>query len=187
MFGACAYMPKFNTSNPEVCEFLINIATYWIKEFDIDGWRLDVSDEISHDFWRRFRKEVKAVKEECVLIGENWHDANIYLQGDQFDSIMNYAFTKACLDFYAFSKFNAEDFACKLNEILMRNPDQINQMMLNLLDTHDTHRFMTRVNGNQDKLMSALSVTYFFLVHLVFIMVQKMQWRVGMIQIAEDL
>lgn len=162
MFGACAYMPKFNTSNPEVCEFLINIATYWIKEFDIDGWRLDVSDEISHDFWRRFRKEVKAVKEECVLIGENWHDANIYLQGDQFDSIMNYAFTKACLDFYAFSKFNAEDFACKLNEILMRNPDQINQMMLNLLDTHDTHRFMTRVNGNQDKLMSALSVTYFF-------------------------
>ena len=75
---------------------------------------------------------------------------------------MNYAFTKACLDFYAFSKFNAEDFACKLNEILMRNPDQINQMMLNLLDTHDTHRFMTRVNGNQDKLMSALSVTYFF-------------------------
>lgn len=162
MFGACAYMPKFNTSNPEVCEFLIKIATYWIKEFDIDGWRLDVSDEISHAFWRQFRKRVKETKEDCVLIGENWHDANVYLQGDQFDSIMNYSFTKACLDFYAFDEFNAEDFSNKLNEILMRNTDPTNQMMLNLLDTHDTHRFLTRVNGNQDKLMSALAITYFF-------------------------
>lgn len=162
MFGACAYMPKFNTSNPEVCEYLIHIATYWIKEFDIDGWRLDVSDEISHDFWRQFRKAVKAVKTDCILIGENWHDANIYLRGDQFDSIMNYAFTKACLDFYAFNQFHAEDVAHKLNEILMRNTDTTNQMMLNLLDTHDTHRFLTRVNGDKDKLMSALALTYFF-------------------------
>ncbi|MDE7264553.1 MAG: glycoside hydrolase family 13 protein [Anaeroplasmataceae bacterium] len=162
MFGACAYMPKFNTSNPEVCSYLIDIATYWIKHFDIDGWRLDVSDEISHDFWRQFRKEVKSVKEDCVLIGENWHDANIYLRGDQFDSIMNYAFTKACLDFYAFEEFDAQDIAHKLNEILMRNSDVTNQMMLNLLDTHDTHRFLTRVMMDESKLMSALALTYFF-------------------------
>lgn len=162
MFGACAYMPKLNTSNKEVCDYLINIATYWIKEFDIDGWRLDVSDEISHDFWRKFRKEVKMVKADCVLIGENWHDANIYLRGDQFDSIMNYAFTKACLDFYAFDEFHAKEMAEKLNEILMRNTDPTNQMMLNLLDTHDTHRFLTRVGGDENKLMSALALTYFF-------------------------
>lgn len=161
-FAACTYMPKFNTSNPEVCRYLIDIATYWIKEFDIDGWRLDVSDEVSHDFWRQFRKAVKAVKPDCVLIGENWHDANIYLRGDQFDSIMNYAFTKACLDFYAFGEFNAGNLADKLNEILMRNTDTVNDMMLNLLDTHDTHRFLTRVDGNRDKLMSALALTYFF-------------------------
>lgn len=162
MFGACAYMPKLNTSNPEVCNYLLGIATYWIQQFDIDGWRLDVSDEISHDFWRQFRKAVKEVKEDCVLIGENWHDANVYLRGDQFDSIMNYAFTKACLDFYAFHEFNANHMADKLNEILMRNTDTINTMMLNLLDTHDTHRFLTRVEGNQNKLMSALALTYFF-------------------------
>lgn len=161
-FAACEYMPKFNTSNPEVCEFLIDVATYWIKEFDIDGWRLDVSDEISHVFWRQFRKAVKSLKPDCVLIGENWHDANVYLRGDQFDSIMNYAFTKACLDFYAFGEFNAQSIADKLNEILMRNTDTINGMMLNLLDTHDTHRFLTRVNGDRDKLMSALALTYFF-------------------------
>lgn len=162
IFAGCKYMPKFNTSNPEVCDYLIGIATYWIKEFDIDGWRLDVSDEVSHDFWRQFRKAVKAVKPDCVLIGENWHDANVYLRGDQFDSIMNYAFTKACLDFYAFGEFNTQNFADKLNEILMRNTDTVNDMMLNLLDTHDTHRFLTRVCGDENKLMSALALTFFF-------------------------
>lgn len=162
MFGSCAYMPKFNTSNPEVCSYLIQIGVYWIKQFDIDGWRLDVSDEVSHDFWRQFRKAVKAEKASCVLIGENWHDANQYLRGDQFDSIMNYAFTKACLDFYAFNEYTACDLANKLNELLMRNTDITNNMMLNLLDTHDTHRFLTRVEGNKDKLMSALALTYFF-------------------------
>lgn len=161
-FASCEYMPKFNTSNPEVRDFLIGIAAYWIKEFDIDGWRLDVSDEVSHAFWRQFRSAVKAVKPECVLIGENWHDANIYLRGDQFDSIMNYAFTKACLDFYAFGEFGAQNLSDKLNEILMRNTDTVNNMMLNLLDTHDTHRFLTRVNGDKNKLMSALALTYFF-------------------------
>lgn len=161
-FASCKYMPKFNTSNPEVRRYLIDIATYWIKELDIDGWRLDVSDEVSHEFWRQFRKAVKAVKPDCVLIGENWHDANLYLRGDQFDGVMNYAFTKACLDFYAFGEFSAENFADKLNEILMRNTDTVNNMTMNLLDTHDTHRFLTRVNGDKDKLLSALALTYFF-------------------------
>ena len=98
VFAGCEYMPKWNTSNLEVQDYLMDIAIHYIKEFDIDGWRLDVSDEISHDFWRRFRKEVKAAKESAVIIGENWHDASNYLRGDQYDSIMNYAFTKAALD-----------------------------------------------------------------------------------------
>ena len=161
-FASCTYMPKFNTSNPRVREFLIDVAVSWIKEFDIDGWRLDVSDEVSHEFWRQFRRAVKEVKSDCVLLGENWHDANVYLRGDQFDCIMNYAFTKACLDFYAFGTFGAQNFADKLNEILMRNATPVNDMMLNLLDTHDTHRFLTRVNGDKAKLMSALAVNFFF-------------------------
>ena len=93
-FASCNYMPKLNTANPETQEFLLDIAIYWIKEADIDGWRLDVADEVSHEFWRRFRKEVKNVKKDCVIIGENWHDAYPYLMGDQYDSIMNYSFTK---------------------------------------------------------------------------------------------
>ena len=161
-FGSCLYMPKFNTSNDKVCDFLTDIGVYWIRECDIDGWRLDVSDEVSHKFWRKFRNAVKSEKPDCVLIGENWHDANAYLHGDQFDSIMNYAFTKTCLDYYAFEVFDAKQTADKLNELLMRNTDVVNKSMLNLLDSHDTHRFLTRVGGNKNKLMSALALTYFF-------------------------
>lgn len=162
VFAFCNYMPKFNTSHPEVEKFLLDIATYWIKEYDIDGWRLDVSDEVSHDFWRKFRKAVKEIKADCVIIGENWHDANSYLMGDQYDSIMNYAFTKACLDYYAFEKFNGEEFAHKLNHLLTRNTNQVNAMMLNLLDTHDTDRFYTSVGKNKDKLLSAIAVMTIF-------------------------
>lgn len=158
VFGFSSYMPKFNTSNKAVQEFLLDIAAFWVKEYDIDGWRLDVSDEVSHDFWRKFRTRIKELKPDCVLIGENWHDAYAYLQGDQYDSIMNYAFTKACLDYYAFGVFDAKGFAEKLNHLLMRNNGQVNAMMFNLLDSHDTDRFYTSINKNKDKMLSALAV-----------------------------
>ena len=161
-FAACSYMPKWNTSNTQVQNYLIGVALYYMKKYAIDGWRLDVSDEISHAFWRRLRAAVKAERADCVIIGENWHDANAYLHGDQYDSIMNYAFTKACLDVFAFGTLNAVGFAQKLNELLMRNTDTVNGMMLNLLDSHDTHRFLTQVGGNTQKLECALAVLYCF-------------------------
>lgn len=161
-FASCIYMPKFNTSNVRVQEFLIDIGKEYIRDYDIDGWRLDVSDEISHDFWRTFRKEIKKEKSDAVIIGENWHNASNYLRGDQYDSIMNYAFTKACLDYFAKGNFTAENMADKLNSLLMRNSDTVNHMMLNLLDSHDTHRFYQETGFNRDKMKAALSLLYLF-------------------------
>lgn len=162
VFAFCKYMPKWNTSNEEVQKYLIDIGTHYVKEYDIDGWRLDVSDEVSHDFWRQFRTSVKKIKKDTIIIGENWHDANPYLRGDQYDSIMNYSFTKVCLDYFAFDTKNAEKTANKLNDILMRNTDTVNKMMLNLLDSHDTHRFFKEVGKNLQKLKAALCLLYFF-------------------------
>lgn len=162
VFAGCTYMPKWNTSNVQVQDYLISIATYYIREFDIDGWRLDVSDEISHDFWRRFRKEIKAAKESAVIIGENWHNASNYLRGDQYDSIMNYAFTKAALDYFAYGQLDAQGMANKLNDILARNTDTVNDMMLNLLDSHDTDRFFSEVHEDRKKLKAALALLYMF-------------------------
>ncbi|MDE6398431.1 MAG: glycoside hydrolase family 13 protein [Clostridiales bacterium] len=159
-FGSCRYMPKLNTSNPQVQKFLADVGTYWIRECDIDGWRLDVSDEVSHDFWRYFRKAVKEVKPDCVLIGENWHDSTPFLRGDQFDGVMNYALTKACMDYFASGELDAQGFAHRLSGLYVRQTRAVNSMMLNLLDSHDTHRFYSLVHKNPDKLLCALAVLF---------------------------
>ncbi len=162
MFAACTYMPKLNTSHPQVQQYLAEIGCYYLREYQIDGWRLDVCDEVSHDFWRYFRKEVKKVDPEAVIIGENWHDASDSLRGDQYDSIMNYAFTKACLDYFAKGTLDAQHMAWRLNDIRMRNTDTVNQMMLNLLDSHDTHRFFSEVGEDPAVMKAALSLLYLF-------------------------
>ena len=100
-FAYVAPMPKLNLQNKETADYVIEVASYWIKECDIDGWRLDVADEIYHAFWKRFRREIKAVKKDALLIGEIWHFAGDFLEGDEWDSIMNYQFYHAVLDFVA--------------------------------------------------------------------------------------
>lgn len=160
VFSECAYMPKWNTANPEVREYLCGIGEHWIKNYGIDGWRLDVSDEVSHGFWRQFRTRIKAQGGDVALIGENWHDSRSYLRGDQFDSIMNYAFTKAMLDFFV-GGMSAEKLCDRLNSLAARNVTQVNGMMLNLLDCHDTHRFYTECGCDKNKLLSALAVNTF--------------------------
>lgn len=159
-FASCKYMPKFNTSNIEVQRFLTGVAAYWIREYDIDGWRLDVADEVSHEFWRLFRKTVKGIKRDAVIFGESWHDSRPFLRGDEFDGIMNYALTKSCRDFFADGLYGAEEFAFRLSAIYMRNTRQANMMMLNLLDSHDTERFYTLAHKDEDKLICALAVIY---------------------------
>ena len=106
-------------------------------------------------------KRIKAFGADKVLIGENWHDSRSYLMGDQFDSIMNYAFTKAELDFFVYGKLDAKGLCERLNGLLMRNITQANYMMLNLIDCHDTHRFFTLCGKNEEKLLSALAVNMF--------------------------
>ena len=82
--------------------------------------------------------------------------------GDQYDSIMNYAFTKACLDYFAKGVFTAAEMADKLNANLMRNMDQVNRMMLNLLDSHDTHRFYTETGKDKNKVLAAIALEMVF-------------------------
>lgn len=163
MFSNCVDMPKWNNSNIEVQDFFIDIGLYWIKEFDIDGWRLDVSDEVSHDFWRRFRKAVKKLKKDVIIVGENWHDAHAYLMGDQFDGIMNYAFRRACKQYFAHETINSKTMSERLNNVLTRNTWQVNRMNLNLTDSHDTARFFTECGKNKDTMLAALAVMYMFI------------------------
>jgi len=93
-------LPKFNTRTEAVRRFIFDVARHWIA-FGIDGWRLDVPVEIDDDsFWQEFRRVVKAANPEAYIVGEIWSDAHRWLQGDQFDAVMNYPFNRACLGFF---------------------------------------------------------------------------------------
>ena len=159
-FGFVPYMPKMNTSNQRVKKYLYDVISYWTKEFDIDGWRLDVSDELDHEFWRGFRKLVKGINPQAVIIGENWHNSYPWLMGDQFDSVMNYSLTKLCLDYFATNEINARTFMYEISSLLIRYSKQVNESMLNLLDSHDTERFLTTAKGEVKYLKNAAAFLY---------------------------
>lgn len=134
-------MPKLNSSNPEVRNYFLDVCRYWIEEFDVDGWRLDVANELDKDFWRAFRKTAKKAKPDSVLIAEIWENSARWLQGDMFDSTMNYDFRRHCRDFFASGKIDAAEFNSRLIKMNWRYPFPIVQGQLNLLDSHDVSRF----------------------------------------------
>lgn len=141
-------MPKLNTKHPEVQAYLLRVARYWIEEAGIDGWRLDVANEVDHDFWRAFRKVVKDANPEAVIIGEVWHDSRAWLRGDQFDGVMNYLFKEALNDFFAKQSIGVRSFNNRLTRSRMIYSDQANAAMLNLIDCHDTERFITACSNS---------------------------------------
>lgn len=157
-----AYMPKLNTGNPEVKEYLLYVAEYWIKEVHIDGWRLDVSDEVDHQFWKEFRKRVKAANPDALIIGEIMHEASAWLRGDEMDGIMNYPLKEALVDFFAKRSMGVEEFDNELGSNRALYMDSINRTLLNMLDSHDTVRFLTECceDINRLKLAAAFQLTY---------------------------
>ena len=159
MFAFYPYMPKLNTENQELSNYLIDVAKYWIEEYEIDGWRLDVANEIDHNFWRKFRNEIKKINPEVVIIGEIWHNPEAWLRGDQFDSTMNYPLMNVIKRYFATELDTKEEFIYKINELLMRNTDQVNSMMLNLLDSHDMKRFYTICKNHKSNFL----LSYLFL------------------------
>lgn len=161
-------LPKLNTNSPSVRQFIFDVAEYWIK-FGIDGWRLDVPEEIDDDsFWKEFRQRVKSINPEAYIVGEIWHESKRWLQGDQFDAVMNYPVTIASIGFFANKHLNMDvmerlgnyrdfvrpltgfEFSDRIKEIYNWYSPAVNQVQMNLLESHDTPRFITSVNGDVD-------------------------------------
>ena len=88
----------------------MEVCRYWIREFKVDGWRLDVANEVDRGFWRDFRRVAHEENPESVMIGEIWESSETWLNGDMFDSTMNYDFRKNCRDFFALGKFPQRNF-----------------------------------------------------------------------------
>lgn len=159
-FDYTPHMPKLNTANPEVQEYLLSIATYWIKEFDIDAWRLDVANEIDHHFWRKFHDATTTLKPDFYILGEIWHTSQPWLQGDQFTGIMNYAYTEAIKEHFLTHEIDALEMKNKLNQQLMLYNDQADSMMFNVLDSHDTARIKTLAHDDMELVKQIFAFTF---------------------------
>lgn len=147
-------MPKLNLNNIEVQKYIIDVGRYYVRNFNIDGFRLDVSDEIPHRFWIKFKEAMLEENPNFFLIGENWHNADKYLNsGYEFDSIMNYSITKEVLHFIAWDKYTPIHFKNRIISNLMRYKTNVNYNMLNLLSSHDVYRFLTECNKDVDKFL----------------------------------
>lgn len=153
-------MPKLNCRNPEVRKFVCDVVKYWTEECHVDGWRLDVADEIGRDFWREFRRTMRKVNPQLLIVGEIWHFNGSYLTGDQWDSVMNYHFTDAVKGFLLEKKLTAKEFAEKLDFVRGRLKGETVPYLWNLIDSHDTPRFMTQADGKKEllKLAAALQL-----------------------------
>lgn len=170
-------LPKFNIETPAVRDFLFDVAEYWIK-FGADGWRLDVATEIDDDsFWQEFRNRVRKINPEAYIVAEIWHESHRWLQGDQFDAIMNYDVTRPVIAFFSNgnldlrilhqqSNYNgihhsidAHEFANRIDHNLGLYKKDITYSQLNLLDTHDTPRFLSCVSSDK----TALKLAWLFM------------------------
>jgi neopullulanase len=170
-------LPKFNTNSPAAREFLFNVAEYWIQ-FGADGWRLDVATDIDDDsFWQEFRNRIRKINPEAYIVAEIWHESQRWLQGDQFDAVMNYEVTKPCLGFFPGKHLDlkvlhqqsnyygiqqpidAHEFANRIDHNLNLYKREITYVQLNLLDSHDTPRFLSCAGGDKN----ALKLAWLFL------------------------
>ncbi len=171
-------LPKWNTDNPQVREYLMQVAEYWLRE-GIDGWRLDVPFCItSPGFWNEFRQRVKAINPEAYIVGEVWWESMNYLMGDQFDAVMNYLFTESVIQYAGqqhidynmvrghpynpYPAITAEGYADRVDKLLGLYDWEITQVQLNLLDSHDTARLLSIASGDRAtvKLGTILLMTF---------------------------
>lgn len=161
-FGFVESMPKLNTANPDVKDYLLTVGKYWIEEFNIDGWRLDVANEIDHQFWREFRQEVRSIKSDLYILGEIWHDSMAWLRGDQFDGVMNYPFTTNIKNLLAKQSITGQEFIENMSKVYHNYPKNVFEVTFNLVGSHDTPRILTECADDEQrtKLIYTMLLTF---------------------------
>ncbi len=157
-FGYTTFMPKIKTSHPLWRDQLLEVGRYWVEEYNIDGWRLDVSNEVTHDFWREFRKVIKSANKDVYIMGENWDDSYPWLRGDQFDSVMNYTFMNAVWGLLN-HKLNHKipltptGYQQAITTLSTMYPKGVNEHMFNLVSSHDVDRILDAMSHDKRKVL----------------------------------
>lgn len=141
-------MPKLNTNNPAVVDYLLNVCETWVRSYDIDGLRLDVANELSHTFCRQLYRRMRSLKKDFYLLGEIWRNALPWLRGGELDSVMNYPLALCFWKFFYDKTLPALTFEQDINDVFTAYPEPVTVGLFNLLDSHDTSRLFTRNGGD---------------------------------------
>jgi glycosidase len=142
--------------NEPLVQHLLDVATFWVRDMQIDGFRLDVPNEVPFWFWKLFRAQVKQLNPACYLVGEIWHNAAEWV-GRYFDAVMNYSFFREpVLQCIALQQWPVERLATTLYGGIQQYGFGAATLMMNLLDSHDTYRFLQACNGEVHRLLCAL-------------------------------
>lgn len=159
-------LPKLNyEDSPTLEEYILNIGKKWVSPpYNADGWRLDVaadlgySNEYNHIFWENFRKAVKSANPQALILAEHYGDPGEWLQGDEWDSVMNYDVFMEPLTWFltGMEKHsderrtdlwgNADNFVNTMNHFMASMLTPSLQVAMNELSNHDHSRFLTRTN-----------------------------------------
>lgn len=157
--GCVPSMPKINTSNQEAIDYLVDSTVYWTKKLNIDGWRLDVADEVSTSLWRQFRREILKVNKDALIIGEIWNDATKWMYGDQLHTVTNYKYRKWILDFIQ-GQIDSLGFWKKIASNNMLYKTESYGYLVNLLGSHDTSRLSNVIGIEKAKLALLATMVY---------------------------
>jgi cyclomaltodextrinase len=159
--ASVAEMPKLRLDNPQVRRYFLNVATYWVDKAGIDGWRIDVANEVDHQFMQDLRREVRTVNPEAYIVGEIWHSAEPWLRGDTLDGVTAYPWRDAALAFFSGWRSDADWFAGQLTKHFNSARIEAIRSSLNLLGSHDTPRVLELMghNVNKVRLLVAFQMT----------------------------
>ncbi len=143
--------------NEDLVNYILDSTEWWISYIGVDGFRLDVPDEVPWWFWELFRKRVKELKPDAWLVGEIWNNAKAWISHKYFDSVMNYAyFNSPVLELFIHCLIDKEEFVRRILTGLGAYPRHAAQAMMNLLGSHDTQRIMQLAKGNLGKVKQAV-------------------------------
>lgn len=158
-FAFVPSMPKLNTNEPEVMEYICGLCQRWVAEYGVDAIRFDVGNEVSHRLLKELHRRLRAIRPDVYLLGEIWHDASPWLEGDEYDGVMNYPLQQAVKGFFAHADRTARTLAWDLQRCMGMYRRQTGQVMFNLLDSHDTDRLFTRA-GSEDTFFQQLAMLF---------------------------
>ncbi len=157
--------------NWDLVNHILDAASWWISDIGMDGFRLDVPDEVPWWFWQLFRERIKGLKPDAWLVGEIWNNARAWIAEQYFDSVMNYAYFKnPVLEFFVQKLCSAKEFKLKIEEGLTAYPAHASRVMMNLLGSHDTLRIRHLAKDNITALKQAIffQMTFVGIPHIYY-------------------